>query len=42
MRCVNFQIYLCKNDEEYMGTLVLFRRALLTYLMNKAIFTMGV
>lgn len=42
MRCVNFQVYLYKNDEEFMGTLVFFRRALLTYLMKKPVFTMGV
>lgn len=42
MRYVNFQVYLYKDDEKFMGTSVLFRRALLTYLMKKAIFTMGV
>lgn len=41
MRWVKFQVYLYKNEEEFMGTLVLVRRALLTYLMKKAIFTMG-
>lgn len=41
-KCVNFQVYFYKNAEAFMGTLVLFRRALLTYLMKKAIFTMEV